>query len=189
VSDYQKFGVGPNGAINSCVDDMLKYLAFHMSDGKVNGYQVISAVQMEALHHPNTMAPSGDPYALGWYIFYRHGQKSLEHGGGVPGFTSNMIILPEEKIGIVVLNNKGSDLPDEITQDILDRLLGFKPVNLVAETKADDDNGRKWYAAQRAKFEAARIPNTKPTLELSAYVGLTSIPLTAQSGSSAMAMD
>jgi CubicO group peptidase (beta-lactamase class C family) len=68
VYDYQKFGIGPNGAVNSCLEDMLKYLAFHLSDGTVNGKLVVSKKQMAELHQTATVAhmpPFGDEYALG----------------------------------------------------------------------------------------------------------------------------
>src|SRR5260370_39188649 len=35
--DYQRFGVGPNGAVNSTVNDFLKYLQFHLDEGKAAG--------------------------------------------------------------------------------------------------------------------------------------------------------
>jgi CubicO group peptidase (beta-lactamase class C family) len=104
--DYQRFGIGPNGAVNSSVDDMLKYLAFHLADGKVGGKQVVSAAQMQELHRPVTVIPPSDvsparqddvSYALGWFTSDYHGHKTLEHTGEITGFTSYMVLLPEEK--------------------------------------------------------------------------------------------
>jgi hypothetical protein len=45
--DYQRFGVGPNGALNSTVNDMLKYLPVYLEDGRASGGQVISAGQVK----------------------------------------------------------------------------------------------------------------------------------------------
>jgi CubicO group peptidase (beta-lactamase class C family) len=171
VYDYQKFGVGPNGAVNSCANDMLKYLAFHLSDGVADGKQVISITQMQELHKPSTVTPSGDEYALGWEVIYHHGHKVLEHGGAINGFTSYMMLLTDEKAGIVVLNNQGSSLPEIIAQDLMDRILGLKPEDYLGKTLADEARYEPDRAARRTKFESARILNTRPTLDLSAYTG------------------
>jgi len=171
VYDYQKFGIGPNGAINSCVEDMLKYLAFHLSNGTVNGNRVLSARQMEELHQPSTVTQSEDQYALGWFVRYHGGHKMLEHGGSIDGFTSDMILLPNEKAGIVVLNNTNSHFPTVIAEDLVDRLLGLKPQDYLGQSLAHDAKSEATEAARKAEFEAKRIPNTRPTLDLSAYAG------------------
>lgn len=172
VYDYQKFGVGPNGAINSCIDDMLKYLGFHLADGKVEGKQMISIAQMQALHNPSTVTPNGDEYALGWGVRYHRGNRILEHGGAITGFTSDMVFLPDEKAGIVVLNNRDeSRLPGTIAQDLMDRLLNLQPQDYLEQALAAEAKAKANEAARKKKFEAARIPNTKPTLESSAYTG------------------
>ncbi len=171
VYDYQKFGVGPNGAVNSCVEDMLKYLEFHLSDGNVDGKQVISVAQMKQLHNPSTAATGGEQYALGWFVLYHRGHKILEHGGAIDGFTSDMALLPEEKTGVVVLNNRATALPQDITNDLMDRLLGLKPQDYLEQTLAAQARGQANEAAAKQKFDAARIPTTHPSLELTAYTG------------------
>jgi CubicO group peptidase (beta-lactamase class C family) len=174
VYDYQKFGIGPNGAVNSCIEDMLKYLAFHLSEGTVDGKKVISKKQMAELHQAATVAhmpPFGDEYALGWFVSYPAGHKMLEHGGTINGFTSDMVLLPEEKIGIVVLNNQESHLPSAITDDLVDRLLSLKPQDYLGQVEVAKAKSEAKVAARKAEFEAARVPNTKPTLDLSAYTG------------------
>jgi CubicO group peptidase (beta-lactamase class C family) len=150
---------------------MLKYLEFHLSDGSVDGKQVISVAQMRQLHNPSTTATNGDQYALGWFVRDHRGHKILEHGGAIDGFTSDMALLPEEKTGIVVLNNLGSALPQDITNDLMDRLLSLKPDDYLEHTLAAQARAEANEAADKSKFEAARIPNTHPTLELTAYTG------------------
>src|SRR5260370_2112736 len=102
--DYQRFGVGPNGAVNSTVSDLLKYLQFHLDNGKVNGRQLISTAQMQQLHRPVTVSGDG-AYSLGWTVEHHRGHAVLQHGGAITGFTSMMVLIPETKTGLVVLNN------------------------------------------------------------------------------------
>jgi CubicO group peptidase (beta-lactamase class C family) len=186
VYDYQKFGVGPNGAVNSCVDDMLKYLAFYLAEGKVENHQVISATQMKELLTPvvvstpsnsSLLAKDREDYALGWATFYYHGRRIFQHSGAITGFTSYMILIPSENIGIVVLNNLGgSPLPGDIAADLVDRLLGAQRRNYVQMSLAFDAESERQSGASKASFAASRIPNTKPTLPLSAYTGTYTHP-------------
>ena len=175
--DYQKFGVGPNGAVNSTVNDLLKYLQFHLDNGKVNGRQLISTAQMRQLHRPVTVTASGDgAYALGWTAQHHRGHAVLQHGGAITGFTSMMVLIPETKTGVVVLNNLGTSLPTVVAWDLADRLLGLEPEDYLAETKQMLERGRAAAQEKRKRTEALRIPGAKPSLELAAYTGEYSHP-------------
>src|SRR5712691_3444801 len=153
--NYQKFGVGPNGAVNSTVNDLVKYLDFHLGKGK----PIISTAQMTQLHKPVTATGTGG-YALGWNVYSHRGHTVWEHGGAITGFTSMMVLLPEEKTGIVVLNNLDSRLPTVVAWDLADKLLGLEPRDYLSEARKAPDQSRK---------AATRVPGTKPTLELAAY--------------------
>ncbi|HTM51479.1 MAG TPA: serine hydrolase [Bryobacteraceae bacterium] len=156
--DYQKFGVGPNGAVNSTVNDMLKYLDFHLSNGTVNGRRLISQAQMLELHKPVTVTGPGG-YALGWNVYSRAGHKVWEHGGSITGFTSMMILLPEERAGVVVLNNLDSRLPAAVAWDLAENLLGLPRSGKLPAAPA----GRP------SKVRDSAAP--KPTLQLAEYTG------------------
>jgi CubicO group peptidase (beta-lactamase class C family) len=67
---------------------------------------------------PQTILPIGDPpaplaglkpnfadYALGWGLRDYHGRKLVGHTGGVAGFVSRVMLVPEENLGVVVLTN------------------------------------------------------------------------------------
>jgi len=178
IYDYQKFGVGPNGAVNSSVNDMLKYLEFHLDGGTAGGKQVISAAQMKELHapvtvlEPNMAAATGAyAYALGWMTGSYHGHSFLEHGGSINGFTSDMILFPDSRIGIVVLNNRGTALPQIITKDLRDRLLGVNSHDYLADNLAAQAKFEHQVSDEKKAMEAGRIPDAKATLPLSKYAG------------------
>lgn len=159
---YEKFGVAPAGAVASTVNDMLRYLQMYLDQGRVGNRQVISAAQVEQLHRP--VIPNDDAaYALGWNRTHRVGQAILQHGGAIDGFTAYMMLLPQRKTGIVVLNNlDGSRLPTLLANRIADHLLGVKP-----------DIGSTTQKPRPAPGSALpqRIAGTHTTLALEAYVG------------------
>ena len=175
--DYQKFGVGPNGAVNSTVNDLLKYLQFHLDNGRANGRQLISTAQMQQLHRPVTVTATGDgAYALGWTAQHHRGRAVLQHGGAITGFTSMMILIPEMNTGVVVLNNLGSSLPTVVAWDLADRLLGLEPEDYLAQTRQKLERSLAAAKEKRKQTQALRIPGAKPSLKLAAYVGEYSHP-------------
>ena len=109
--DYQRFGVGPNGAVNSSVNDMLKYLTFYLEGGTVSGKRLLSEDAFRQLWKPVSVVNDRTTYALGWQIGTVADMKLVTHAGAITGFTGYMALVPEKKIGVVVLNNLGSNLP------------------------------------------------------------------------------
>ena len=51
-------------------------------------------------------------YGLGWFLHDYRGRKVVEHGGAIDGMRAQVAMMPEEKLGLVVLTNmNGSILP------------------------------------------------------------------------------
>jgi CubicO group peptidase (beta-lactamase class C family) len=169
--NYQRFGVGPNGAVNSTVNDFLKYLQFQLGDGTGGEKPIVSHAQMQQLHRPITVSPQGGGYAPGWEVTTHRGHAVLQHGGSITGFTSMMMLLPEYRAGIVVMNNLGSPLPGILTNDLADRLLGLTPKDYLGEALQARERAIEREQTGRKKTEAERTPGNKPSLELSAYAG------------------
>ena len=162
--NYQKYGVGPNGAVNSNVADMLRYLQFFLANGKAQGRQVISEVQMRELRRP-AMVAGTDTYALGWYIRHERGYTISEHGGAITGFTANIRLVPQDRLAIVVLNNLGSALPGLVADELTGRLLGFPAVDRFERLRA----ARSQAATPQGRPQP--VPATKPSHPLAAYAG------------------
>ena len=57
-------------------------------------------------------------YGYGWIIDEINGSPTIEHSGGIFGFSSNGIYLPNEDVYVIVLTNKDSDTPGEISTKI-----------------------------------------------------------------------
>jgi CubicO group peptidase (beta-lactamase class C family) len=113
-------------------------------------------------------------YGLGFGLRELRGRKVVRHGGAVPGYYSQVTLVPEEGLGIVVLSNQESGVAlNAVTQQVLDAFLGAPdpPVDwLEAFGKLSADRQRK--AEEKVeKDRAARDPDTRPSLALSAYAG------------------
>lgn len=91
--DYQKFGVGPNGAVNSTANDMAKYLRYHLAGGPL----------CEQLHYPQMVIDRANTYGLGWWIHNASG--ALSHGGSITGFRAFAHVDRRRNFAAAVLAN------------------------------------------------------------------------------------
>jgi serine beta-lactamase-like protein LACTB len=69
-----------------------------------------------------------ESYGLGFVVSRFEGRKIVSHGGEVYGFASAFAAFPEEKVGVVVLNNVdcASGFNDKVVQKALGLLLSEK---------------------------------------------------------------
>lgn len=96
-----------------------------------------------------TPAPSSPGYGLGWGIRDIGGRKLLFHGGGINGFSSEFLNLPDKKLTIVVLTNSDAGNPEPLAME----LLRLSDPTLKLEIKATQDDNPELTAFLRGKFE------------------------------------
>lgn len=113
----------PSGAMYSSVKDMSKFVSFQLSDGKVNGNQLISERLLKEMSAPQFAEKNQVAgYGLGLAAERWKGATLLMHDGGGNGYNTFQAWIPEYKIGVVVLTNRlrlTDFLPDEIGRQAL----------------------------------------------------------------------
>lgn len=119
--------VAPAGSINSSATDMAKWLGFILEGGTVNGKRIVSEKGFaEWLKPQMKITPDGKmSYGLGWFLQDWNGMKVVQHGGNIDGFNSMVALIPEKKIGFVMLTNvSASPLGSELMQIVWQNLIG-----------------------------------------------------------------
>jgi CubicO group peptidase (beta-lactamase class C family) len=180
--------VGPAGSIHSCATDMARWVQLQLNRGKFVDREgrLFTEQRSKEMWTPQTILPNNDPsaplaalkanfsdYGLGWVLRDYHGRKLVGHTGGVGGFVSRVMLVPEEGLGVVVLTNAEEDGAfDSILYHILDHYLHLPPTDWIAAFKAVKDNQEKDAAETMKKAESARNANSKPSLPLDEYAGV-----------------
>ena len=107
--------IGPAGSINSTAENMARWVQLQLSQGDFQGEHLINAETLKDMHVVHMPVPSqmiagmfGFGYGLGWFTGLHKGHYVVAHGGGIDGFISEVLLFPEEKIGVVVLTNSDS---------------------------------------------------------------------------------
>ncbi|MBK7932908.1 MAG: beta-lactamase family protein [Acidobacteria bacterium] len=116
--------VAPAGSINSSARDMAEWIRFVMNGGTVNGKRLVSEAGFAEWIKPQMkMSPAMD-YGLGWFLQKWNGHTVVQHGGNIDGFNSLVAMIPEKKIGFVMLTNvSGSSLGNDIMPTIFSNIL------------------------------------------------------------------
>jgi CubicO group peptidase (beta-lactamase class C family) len=114
--------IGPAGSVNSNIDDMITWLHLWMNEGAYNERKIFSYAAFQAITSPKVKVSekSDESYGFGWYIEGEKETKILSHGGGMPGYKSLVIVLPQSKAGIVILTNKISYINEQLAGVILE---------------------------------------------------------------------
>jgi len=101
-----EFGMIPAGALYSSVEDMAKFIQFHLNDGDVGTKKILEKKYLREMYSvPFPVKGQIEGYALGIDKVKKYGSFYLSHGGGGMGFTSNMRWCPDFGIGMVLLTN------------------------------------------------------------------------------------
>ena len=181
-ANFMELGApGPAGSINSTANDMTKWMLMQLNNGKVGEKQLISEELLTEMHKPQmhyVILPFAFPemqfpsLGLGWFTDVYRGSKMIHHGGNVTGFTALCALLPEENLGICILANMNSTfITYALRNEVFDRAMGITDGNWHVRFKDEID---KLYGAMDEGKNAlvdAKIPNTKPSLEISGYYG------------------
>ena len=179
------------GGIYSSVHDLAKWMNVQLAGGIISGTgdsakRLFSEQRQREMWSVLTPIPVGKPsipelaaatpnamgYAQGWQVSDYAGHKLVWHTGGWPGQVSRLTLLPNEKIGVVVLTSAEVGVAfNAITYEAMDMMLGksgndwlkgYAAAFAKAQGNADED----WQ-----KHVAARDAKSKPSLPLAKYAG------------------
>jgi len=172
--------LGPAGEINSSVADMSRYVLFHLNKGKLEGKTLLSENNATQMQTPQMAIPgapdfkeqSENSYGMGFFISSYRGHKQVEHGGNIDGFSAEMIFLPGDGIGVVVLTNlDGTAVPYVVANNVLDRLLGMDQVPWSQRYLDQEMKAKESEQEAKNKNYTPHKTGTHPSHDLKEYAG------------------
>jgi len=175
------------GGIYSSVHDLAKWMNVQLAGGKLADgeplftakrqhemWSVITPITPSASKVPELAAatPNFAGYGEGWFLSDYRGHKMVWHTGGWPGMVSRVTMIPDQKLGVVVLTNQESGAAfNAVTMQVLDAYLDAPHTDWTAAyekavAKSDSDADERW-----KKHVEARDKKSRPSLPLAAYAG------------------
>lgn len=184
-------GAAPAGGIVSTQEDMTRWLAMLMDEGRHDGRQLVpqrllAETLQPAVSQPNTMALTRDfwellnsTYGMGRHTASYRGHLVTFHGGSISGAYSQVAYLPRERIGVItfVIGSHCQHLRDTLVWNVFDRMLGLDPVPWDARWQEVMGKLKKAMTQARAHAGAQQVPGTRPAHPLADYAGTYAHPL------------
>lgn len=173
--------LAPAGSISSSVHDLSKWVMMHLDSGKFNGKQIVPASAIEELRTAHSIVNEENHlfneghfslYGLGFFLQEYEGREIISHTGGVNGFVSSITMIPEEKLGIIILTNTDqNELYEALKWDIMDAYLKlpYRNYSSVFLKKFEEDNDMQ-EKQNRQMLDSVSL-HAKTSLPLSAYAG------------------
>lgn len=176
--------IAPAGSINSNVQDMAQWVRLNLGDGTYQKKPVLNSKSIKDMQTPHTIVGLEGPrgslypeahfltYGLGWFLSDYRGRKLVEHGGAIDGMRAEVGMIPEEKLGLVILTNlNGTTLPQALMYKILDFYLNAPARDWSSELLKVEKSQEAIAKAAEKKAEADRVDGTSPSLALPKYAG------------------
>jgi CubicO group peptidase (beta-lactamase class C family) len=164
---YNNVAQWPAGSIFSSVGDLSRFVIALLSNGSLEGQQVLSPTLFNKLSAQHTAMPGAPDvhYGYGLLNFEHRGVRLVMHGGFSRGYGSMIQMAPEHRFAVIVLTNK-SGMTLTRTTDQAKEL--FLPLKAAAAEKPKES--LPLTAAELAGF-AGKYVNGPQTWEIFARDG------------------
>jgi CubicO group peptidase (beta-lactamase class C family) len=179
----------PAGSIISCAADLAKWMNLQLAGGSTGpGARLFTPARNREMWSAQTILPIDDlakdvpaafaavqpafhAYGLGWDLRDYRGKKMVSHGGALSGFLSRTALIPEMKLGVVVLTNQETAAQVAIANAVLDHYLGAPETDWVSAFSARDKKAKTDAEETVKKAAGKRTAGTRPSLPIASYAG------------------
>jgi CubicO group peptidase (beta-lactamase class C family) len=110
-------------AVYCSARDLLRFGMFHLKNSLRGQKKIISDETIDLMKTLSDPDVEGNDYRLGWSRSYLARYEAYSHGGGMPGVSTNLLLIPELDIALVLLCNARFGGLRPIGQAILKQLI------------------------------------------------------------------
>ncbi|HVK16620.1 MAG TPA: serine hydrolase [Fimbriiglobus sp.] len=174
----------PAGSLHATARDLSAWLKFHLAGGMVDGKRLVSAANLTETKTPHTVMRKDEvvgpvypdshqvSYAMGWAVYDHRGRLVVAHGGVIDGIRVQVTLLPNEKVGFVLLNNlHETKMNIALGNKIIDHMFGLEPKDwdsYFLKVEKDERDAKRSEIERRNK---SRRTGTRPSVPLDQFAG------------------
>jgi CubicO group peptidase (beta-lactamase class C family) len=172
--------VAAAAAMRSTLDDMGRWIAFHVRQGEGPVDRLLSQPSIAAMQQEQIAAREINPlllrglewlgpdvsYGYGWFIGATRGLKAVYHPAFIDGYSSALVLVPARQIGcIAMMNTNLSAAPGLLIAELLDAALAADETRAVVRSVPADSSMTGTYANPVFGRLSVALDGRKWTLE------------------------
>jgi CubicO group peptidase (beta-lactamase class C family) len=130
----------PSSTLYSNALDMSRWIMANLNRGELEGKRILKDFTYDIM-----WKPAGDQWqhiGISWFLGEYRGHRTISHSGGDTGFLSNLVMIPDRSIAVVVMANSDREDLRPVTNAALDVALGFKPAPIIVRKPGIPDIGK-----------------------------------------------
>jgi CubicO group peptidase (beta-lactamase class C family) len=119
----------PSSTLYSNVLDMTRWAMANMNRGELDGQRILKDSTYDVM-----WKPAGEQWqqiGISWFLGKYRDHRTISHSGGDTGFVSNLVMIPDQSIAVVMMSNFDRATLRPLTNAALDVALGLKPEPIV----------------------------------------------------------
>lgn len=110
VSPTQPYAAG---ALVSTIQDMVRW------NSALDTEKLLKRSSMEQMLTPTRLSDGKTQgYGFGWQLGVLRGHKQMAHGGGIPGFSTYILRLPDDALSVIVLCNQEAANASKLAEQV-----------------------------------------------------------------------
>jgi CubicO group peptidase (beta-lactamase class C family) len=125
----------PSSTLYSNVLDMSRWAMANLNRGELDGKRILKSSTYNLM-----WKPAGEQWqqiGISWFLRKYKDYPTVTHSGGDTGFVSNLVLIPEKGIAVVMMSNFDRAPLGVLTQAALDVALGMTPAPVTIKPSID----------------------------------------------------
>jgi CubicO group peptidase (beta-lactamase class C family) len=114
-------GMAAATGLTSTVEDMARFVSAQFREGPRGGDRLLSTASLREMHRVRMLESTWTRgQGIGFSVQRVDGEIYIGHGGGYPGYTTQTIVHPDSRVGVVVLTNTNDSNPGQIARELME---------------------------------------------------------------------
>lgn len=119
----------PSSTLHSSANELSHWAIANLNRGALGDTRILAAASYDRLWFPYTITEPDYPterMGLGWFLDEHHGHRMVRHGGEDTGFRSELVLLPDDEMAVILLANTMPAPLYGFSNALVDLLLGLE---------------------------------------------------------------
>ena len=113
------------GGLFSCTEDLLNWILFHLSSDGFSPEKILDPDSLFEMHMPVYISDNWEhAQAYAWRILKNNNDNLYMHGGGIYGYSSNIVFSKKYNCGLVILSDLWpNNFPNDFSISLINTLI------------------------------------------------------------------